>query len=81
MLGRASLTARTQQKLQRRIANFRGVAPGAALVSLQQSTEDVHRPEAESAQPPTVTVPTKRKYRRHPKVSSVCSAESRALPV
>lgn len=67
-----------QQKLQRRIANARGVAPDAALVSpartsVEDSRNDVHRPDAlvASTSDPRdggTAVAQKRKYRRHPKV-------------
>ncbi|ROW18315.1 hypothetical protein VPNG_00340 [Cytospora leucostoma] len=66
-----------RRKLQRRIANARGIAPDAALVSpTRPSVEDarveVHRPDGPA---PTstdtreagTTVVQKRKYRRHPK--------------
>ncbi|KAK7741606.1 hypothetical protein SLS63_001163 [Diaporthe eres] len=69
-----------RQKLQRRIANARGVAPDVALASpTRASVEDtragaeVQKPEA-SAVPPTDSrensngVVQKRKYRRHPKM-------------
>ena len=77
--GRTMLTWASYQKLQRKIANFRGVAPDAALTSPTQSNTDdargdAHRPdaprpenrEALSAAP----LITKRKYRRHPKVKA-----------
>lgn len=65
-----------QQKLQRRIANARGVAPDAALVSpTRTSVEggDVHRADTlvTSTSDPRdsgTAVVQKRKYRRHPKV-------------
>ncbi|KUI65974.1 FACT complex subunit SSRP1 [Cytospora mali] len=68
----------TPQKLQRRIANARGIAPDAALVSpTRPSVEDarveVHRPDGPAPPPPdardtgTAAV-QKRKYRRHPKM-------------
>jgi hypothetical protein len=74
----ASDCANRPQKLQRRIANSRGIAPDASLVSPTQSTaEELKLQDAakvESAAPDgreTVgVVVTKRKYRRHPKVSS-----------
>ncbi|KAJ9142107.1 High mobility group protein B3 [Pleurostoma richardsiae] len=62
-----------RRKLQRRIANSRGVAPDTALVSpTQPSIEDArpeHRPDAPSAESrdPAAAVIQKRKYRRHPK--------------
>lgn len=74
-----ALTA-MQQKLQRRIANARGVAPDAALVSpTRTSVEDVrndaHRPDtlvSSTSEPREggTAVVQKRKYRRHPKVCS-----------
>lgn len=68
----------TQQKLQRRIANARGVAPDVALVSPTRASaedvrNDVHRPDtlvtatSDSRDSGTAVV-QKRKYRRHPKV-------------
>lgn len=68
-----------RQKLQRRIANARGIAPDAALVSPTRSSVEDSRPEAAQrpdgpATPTTdtrdagTTVVQKRKYRRHPKV-------------
>ncbi|KAK3395850.1 hypothetical protein B0T20DRAFT_487401 [Sordaria brevicollis] len=65
-----------RRKLQRRIANYRGLAPEASLAPLAQpSIEDSRPPEVaprpeppklELRDPGTVIV-TKRKYRRHPK--------------
>jgi hypothetical protein len=64
-----------RRKLQRRIANSRGIAPETSLVSPTQSPADDPRlQETTSTEAPTaecretigVTV-TKRKYRRHPK--------------
>lgn len=60
-----------RRKLQRRIANSRGVAPDAALISpTRQSTEegrqDGPKSEASKAEGPAAAV-VKRKYRRHPK--------------
>lgn len=65
-----------RRKLQRRIANYRGLAPEASLAPLAQPsiedfrpTEVVPRaepPKMELREPGTVIV-TKRKYRRHPK--------------
>lgn len=68
---------RGPQKLQRRIANSRGIAPDASLVSPTQSTaEELKLQDAVKIEPPAVdsretvgVVVTKRKYRRHPKVS------------
>ncbi|AEO70383.1 uncharacterized protein THITE_2121767 [Thermothielavioides terrestris NRRL 8126] len=64
-----------RRKLQRRIANFRGVAPDASLVSPTQSNaEEVKFQDAVKTESPTpggrgaiTVVVTKRKYRRHPK--------------
>lgn len=66
------MPANAQQKLQRRIANSRGVAPEAALVSpTRQSIEEL-RPDGPKFENPRVEAPppavVKRKYRRHPKV-------------
>lgn len=65
------------QKLQRRIANSRGIAPDASLVSPTQPTveeqriQDQQRADAPKLDPRDagVVAITKRKYRRHPKVS------------
>lgn len=67
-----------QQKLQRRIANSRGVAPDVSLVSPTQAAveelklQDVVKTEVPAVDGREVVVPvaTKRKYRRHPKVGS-----------
>ncbi|KAK4196380.1 hypothetical protein QBC40DRAFT_9736 [Triangularia verruculosa] len=64
-----------RRKLQRRIANTRGIAPDASLVSpTQPSIEDLRLQDAQrtdvsrhDARDPGVVVITKRKYRRHPK--------------
>lgn len=63
-----------RRKLQRRIANTRGLAPDAALVSPIRPSAEESRPEAPKPEPttaeapePTLAVATKRKYRRHPK--------------
>lgn len=67
-----------RRKLQRRIANSRGVAPDAALVSptgqiIEETRPEPHRPDASLTEvrdpPTTITTATvqKRKYRRHPK--------------
>lgn len=66
-----------QQKLQRQIANSRGVAPDVSLTSpTQPSIEELRLQDPCRADPPkpesreTVgIIITKRKYRRHPKVS------------
>lgn len=67
-----------RQKLQRRIANSRGIAPDASLVSpTQSSAEDLKLQQQDAVKPepaavdvrePAAVVVTKRKYRRHPKV-------------
>jgi hypothetical protein len=84
---RFTITDRTlPQKLQRRIANFRGIAPDASLVSPTQSTaEELKTQDAVKPEIPTIDgrealglIVTKRKYRRHPKVGS-CS-ESKVWP-
>ncbi|KAK4105492.1 hypothetical protein N658DRAFT_121285 [Parathielavia hyrcaniae] len=65
-----------RRKLQRRIANSRGVAPDASLVSPTQSTAEELKPQDYvKPEPPTIEscrevvslVIAKRKYRRHPK--------------
>ncbi|KAK0748191.1 hypothetical protein B0T21DRAFT_276731 [Apiosordaria backusii] len=64
-----------RRKLQRRIANTRGIAPDASLVSpTQPSIEDLRLQDAQrtdnsrqDARDLGVGVVTKRKYRRHPK--------------
>ncbi|KAK3310078.1 uncharacterized protein B0T15DRAFT_23298 [Chaetomium strumarium] len=66
-----------RRKLQRRIANSRGVAPDASLVSPTQSTAEEVKPQdvVVKAEPTTTlevretvgVIVTKRKYRRHPK--------------
>ncbi|KAK4672942.1 hypothetical protein QC763_107390 [Podospora pseudopauciseta] len=64
-----------RRKLQRRIANTRGIAPDASLVSPTQPSieelrlQDAQRPDAsrQDARDAGVLVVTKRKYRRHPK--------------
>lgn len=63
------------QKLQRRIANSRGLAPDASLVSpIRASVEDTRtentKPEPIKPDSKDVAVVTKRKYRRHPKVGA-----------
>lgn len=76
--GQSVLTAqRHYQKLQRRIANSRGIAPDASLVSpTQAAVEDLKLHDGIKTEPSTVDsretagiIVTKRKYRRHPKVS------------
>lgn len=67
----------TQQKLQRKIASYRGIAPDAALVSpTQSSVEDGKSQDAVKSEnqkgdgrEPVTMIVTKRKYRRHPKVN------------
>ncbi|PSR81694.1 hypothetical protein BD289DRAFT_33579 [Coniella lustricola] len=66
-----------RRKLQRRIANARGIAPTAILVSpnrpaVEETRNDVHRPDtltsaSSQSQESAVPVVQKRKYRRHPK--------------
>lgn len=61
------------KKLQRRIANYRGVAPETSLVSpTYTSIEDVrlesNRIEPIKPEKPDGPAVAKRKYRRHPKV-------------
>ncbi|AEO53511.1 hypothetical protein MYCTH_2294934 [Thermothelomyces thermophilus ATCC 42464] len=64
-----------RRKLQRRIANSRGIAPDASLVSpTQAAIEDLKLQDGIHPEPPAAegretvgTVVTKRKYRRHPK--------------
>ncbi|KAI0974241.1 hypothetical protein F4678DRAFT_458207 [Xylaria arbuscula] len=61
-----------RRKLQRRIANYRGVAPGASLVSpTRTSIEDVrhdsNRTDVERIDVKVGPSVVKRKYRRHPK--------------
>lgn len=68
---RQSLTS--PQKLQRRIANSRGLAPEASLVSPTRANAEDAKVEAvkpEQARPDAkeTAMVTKRKYRRHPKV-------------
>ncbi|CCF47205.1 HMG box protein [Colletotrichum higginsianum] len=61
-----------RRKLQRRIANSRGLAPDASLVSPTRATAEEPKPEAQRPEQPRPEVKdgpvvTKRKYRRHPK--------------
>ncbi|KAI1264107.1 hypothetical protein F5Y18DRAFT_436931 [Xylariaceae sp. FL1019] len=61
-----------RRKLQRRIANYRGIAPSTSLVSpTRTSIEDVrndsNRPEAGRIDTKECQTVAKRKYRRHPK--------------
>ncbi|KAF3343391.1 26S proteasome regulatory subunit rpn12 [Verticillium dahliae VDG2] len=62
-----------RRKLQRRIANSRGLAPDDALLvpPVRASVEDMKpetpRPEPFRQEPRHTNVATKRKYRRHPK--------------
>ncbi|CAK7272399.1 hypothetical protein SEPCBS57363_005112 [Sporothrix epigloea] len=63
-----------RRKLQRRIANFRGIAPDVALASSAQTSEDASQAEAAMKQDYSMEnrqivpgVLAKRKYRRHPK--------------
>lgn len=60
-----------RRKLQRRIANSRGLAPEAALVSptrqsIEESRPDGFKSETSKVEGPPTAV-AKRKYRRHPK--------------
>ncbi|KAI0401255.1 hypothetical protein F4802DRAFT_609535 [Xylaria palmicola] len=60
------------KKLQRRIANYRGVAPDASLVSptrtsIEDVRHDLNRVDVERAEAKVGVTVTKRKYRRHPK--------------
>ncbi|KAI0021483.1 hypothetical protein F4780DRAFT_737582 [Xylariomycetidae sp. FL0641] len=62
-----------RRKLQRRIANYRGLAPDASLVSpTRTSIEEPRSESSRAAEPSRVenkdgTTVAKRKYRRHPK--------------
>ncbi|KAF6813928.1 HMG box protein [Colletotrichum sojae] len=61
-----------RRKLQRRIANSRGHAPEASLVSPTRASVEEPKPEAQRPEQPRPEnkdgpVVTKRKYRRHPK--------------
>ncbi|KAI1369234.1 hypothetical protein F5Y08DRAFT_334647 [Xylaria arbuscula] len=61
-----------RRKLQRRIANYRGVAPDASLVSptrtsIEDARHDSNRADADRTDAKTGPVVVKRKYRRHPK--------------
>jgi hypothetical protein len=60
-----------RRKLQRRIANYRGIAPDASLASARTSIEDArhdaNRADVGRADAKVEPVVTKRKYRRHPK--------------
>nr|XP_036580622.1 HMG box protein [Colletotrichum truncatum]KAF6788617.1 HMG box protein [Colletotrichum truncatum] len=61
-----------RRKLQRRIANSRGHAPDASLVSPTRTSVEEHKPETQRLDQPRPEtkdgpVVTKRKYRRHPK--------------
>lgn len=80
------LTTTTSQKLQRRIANSRGIAPDASLVSpTQSSAEELKLQDAAKTEAAAIdsretvgVVVTKRKYRRHPKVFSCLGNEAKA---
>jgi hypothetical protein len=77
--GRLTLPA---QKLQRAIAEARGIAPDSAIplhartISVEavtkgdESTTQIAETRKSAAPQPTATTGTKRKYRRHPKVCS-----------
>lgn len=62
------------QKLQRRIANVRGVAPSASLPSPTRAATEELKQDGTRHDPANTesnaegTVVAKRKYRRHPKV-------------
>ncbi|KAK1657184.1 HMG box protein [Colletotrichum godetiae] len=61
-----------RRKLQRRIANSRGLAPDASLVSPTRASAEESKPETQRPEQPRLEVKegpvaTKRKYRRHPK--------------
>ncbi|GAP83433.1 putative hmg box protein [Rosellinia necatrix] len=61
-----------RRKLQRRIANYRGVAPDVSLVSpartsIEDARHDANRADAGRADVKAEPVVAKRKYRRHPK--------------
>ncbi|KAI0842902.1 hypothetical protein F5Y06DRAFT_76125 [Hypoxylon sp. FL0890] len=61
-----------RRKLQRRIANYRGVAPEASLLSPTRTSIEDARLESNRTEPiktekPDGAVVAKRKYRRHPK--------------
>ncbi|KAH6691302.1 hypothetical protein F5X68DRAFT_64788 [Plectosphaerella plurivora] len=61
-----------RRKLQRRIANSRGLAPEASLVSPTRANGEEPKPEVVKPEQPRldakdVAIVTKRKYRRHPK--------------
>ncbi|KAK2002215.1 HMG box protein [Colletotrichum falcatum] len=61
-----------RRKLQRRIANSRGLAPDASLISPTRATAEEPKPDAHRSEQPRPEVKdgpvvTKRKYRRHPK--------------
>ncbi|KXH61141.1 HMG box protein [Colletotrichum salicis] len=61
-----------RRKLQRRIANSRGLAPDASLVSPTRASAEEPKPETQRPDQPRLEVKegpvaTKRKYRRHPK--------------
>ncbi|XDG07188.1 hypothetical protein ABKA04_006803 [Annulohypoxylon sp. FPYF3050] len=61
-----------RRKLQRRIANYRGVAPETSLVSptrtsIEDAKLDSNRIEPLKPEKPDGTAVAKRKYRRHPK--------------
>lgn len=73
-LGLLTDMKRNKQKLQRRIANARGISPSTSLVSpARPAVEDVKpdTPRTELSRPEAtheVQGVAKRKYRRHPKV-------------
>ncbi|KAI3342732.1 hypothetical protein F4824DRAFT_494532 [Ustulina deusta] len=68
----SSSCPKSVKKLQRRIANYRGVAPGASLVSstrtsIEDARHDSNRADAERTDVKVGPIVVKRKYRRHPK--------------
>ncbi|KAI1429972.1 hypothetical protein F5Y12DRAFT_214679 [Xylaria sp. FL1777] len=67
-----SIYPKSLKKLQRRIANYRGVAPDASLVSptrtsIEDARHDSNRTDAERTDVKAGPTVVKRKYRRHPK--------------
>lgn len=65
-----------RRKLQRRIANARGISPSASLVTPARPTSEDAKSEGVPSEPVRTETPpegqgvAKRKYRRHPKVRS-----------
>ncbi|RGP73788.1 hypothetical protein FLONG3_6209 [Fusarium longipes] len=62
-----------RRKLQRRIANARGISPSASLVTPARQTTEEAKPDGVQTEPSRTETPpegqgvAKRKYRRHPK--------------